>query len=267
MMLSKRNLYTAMGIALSFVIAIGGWALTSKLIDGKADALLSVTGSVKVPVVASTDTGKEPDESGGESPHVLPRLTATEISAVLQNWKAAGSERPHEPTDGQLSMEQAIEAGKAGLSYFCEQGVIPTELLELEYDKINAYLYENQPRGQETGSLDPFYSYWTVSLTNGRMSALLTINAVTGQIWKAEIASTISSVNFNEVQAEHMLDVFTSYLDLGDGDLIEAKYDEYTISANMSFAGGMFEAVTTLRAEIVDNRAVFSRFNISLHTP
>ena len=39
-MKSKQIVFTAMGVTLSFVIAIGGWALTSTLIDKRSDALL-----------------------------------------------------------------------------------------------------------------------------------------------------------------------------------------------------------------------------------
>lgn len=241
-MRSKQNLYTVVGVALSFVIAFGGWALTSELINRKADALLSVTGSVKVPTAPPTGTGEKPGDSDEETDYVWPKLTESEIVAVLQNWEAGGRERPHEPTEGQLSMEQAIDAGRTGLFYFSEQGIIPAELLD--NSKINAYLYEYQPSGQGTGLLDPFYSYWTVSFSGESMDVSLTINAVTGQIWKADLS--FSGINSNELKGEQVLYVFTSNLELSSADSIKTTGN----ITSKGFSDGLFYAVVRVESGV-----------------
>jgi len=227
-MVNKQNLYTAMGIALSFIIAVGGWVLTSTLIDRKSDTLLSATGSIQVntPPVSPIDTNDD-----DETPPHRPTLSESEMVKVLQNWEAVIGERPHEPVDGQLNMEQAIDAGKAGLSYFHEQGIIPAELLK--FDKTNAYLCEKQPRGQENYTLNPNYSYWTITFSGENRRATLVINAMTGQIWEAAFSGA------GIAETEKALEAFTSYLDLGEGG---SYISDGTISMK-SYSDGMLYAI------------------------
>lgn len=227
-MVNKRNLYTAMGITLSFIIAVGGWVLTSTLIDRKSDTLLSATGSIHVntPPVSPKDTNDD-----DETPPHRRTLSESQIYKVLQSWEAEIGERPHEPVDGQLSMEQAIDIGKTGLSYFYEQGIIPAELLE--YDKTNAYLCEKQPRGQENYTINPYYSYWSITFSGENKRVTLVINAMTGQIWEAAISGA------GIAETEKALDAFISYLDFGDGD---SYITDGTISIK-SYSDGMLYAI------------------------
>lgn len=256
--MSKRNLYTFAGIFMSFIIAIGGWALTSTLIDRKSDALLSATGSVRVDVPVTLG-----DQSGVEPSYEPVALTEEQIVSVLQNWEADGEEKPHEPVDGQLAMEQAIDAGKDWLSYFYEQGVIPAELLE--YDKTSAYLCVKQPRGQENHTLNPYYSYWSITFSSDNKRALLVINAVTGQIWDA----AISGAGVVEADAEKRLDAFVSYLGLkGSGSLVTNS-----ATASKSFADGAFYAavrIGTTTTSLTDGDSVspmFFRVYLSTKAP
>lgn len=213
----KQRLYTTAGIVLSFTIALGGWAFVSMLIDMKSDAMLSETGVVPV----NAPRIEEDSDYDDESP--FPTLTDYEIAAVLQIWQSElVYEQPHEPTEGQLSMEQAIKAGEDGLSYFFDQEVMPLEFSDHEYSKISAYLCRNIIRGKETQTFEPFYSTWSVSFSSENISAVFIINAVTGQIWGAAVEFTGNKNDeFILPKTSALLDIYTSYLNLEGGNRIE----------------------------------------------
>lgn len=244
----KQNIFTVIGIALSFVIAVGGWWMTSELLDRKENDLLSVTGSVHVdtPTPLPIADEKNPDNYEEVIP-VWPTLKETEIFNALINWEADGEERPHEPAEGQLNMEQAIDAGKAGLYYFSEQGIIPVGLLE--YDVTNAYLCEKLPRGQDAQSLSPYYSYWFITFSSEKMSATLTLNAASGQIWKAKITLLSTDISFADIETEQMLDTFISYLKFDDAKPV--RIDD-TLSCKSIGDGSLF----AIAQKSATNRAI-----------
>ena len=203
--INKRNLYTAAGIVLSLLMVFGGWELTRGLIDKKERELFAVVGSVR------TDPPVALPASKSETPDVFPTLTGAEIAAVLSHWVSEGRERPHEPMEGQLTMEQAIKAAEEGLAFFIEQEVLPSQMYQQGYGRTaSAKLCVNQPYHQTDQNLAPYYSYWVVSFPNEQYSLLLRMNAVTGQIWSLSYAYPEESISADE--AERILDVFISYL-------------------------------------------------------
>jgi len=182
-MVSKQTIFTAAGVIMSFVIAIGGWLLTSWLIDIKSDEMLSATNVTFISVPERIATAPPADKPEGIG-NVRPILTEQEIVSILRNWESSGRERLHEPAPEHISMEQAIEAGKEGLSFLSEHFFIPEELLS--FSSANAYLYQNQTHpGEEF--LAPEYSYWGVVFKNDSINVNMTVNAVTGQVWKVEV--------------------------------------------------------------------------------
>lgn len=177
----KKNILTVVGIILSFAIAIGGWAVTSRLIDIESDRLLSGTTSfsVSIPTVGPVN----PDENNDDIIIGL-GFTEDEMVSILQNWELIEDRRPHEPAAGQINMETAIISGRAGI-VFLQQHNILTEGMS-EFNRTGAFLSQNIPRGEEFLHLR--YSYWTVSFHNEHVSIVMTINAVTGQIWDISIS-------------------------------------------------------------------------------
>ncbi|MCL1884042.1 MAG: hypothetical protein FWF81_09865 [Defluviitaleaceae bacterium] len=178
--MAKRNVLTAIGIVLSFAIAVGGWMITSWLIDMESDRLLSGTSSfiVDIPTIQSVHFLEEESEY----PDIHPSLTESEIVSILRNWGLAENQRLHEPAPGQLDMEQAIMAGRAGLEFLYNQNIIPAEMLE--FNSVRAYLGQNVPPGD--AFLPLVYSYWNVNFSHENTHTNVTMNAVTGQIWGIE---------------------------------------------------------------------------------
>ena len=179
----KRNVLTAIGIILSFVIAIGGWVVTSRLIDMESNRLLSGTRSfvVDIPTIESSEAPYMDDENG--YPNIRLGLTDNEIVSILRNWELTNYRRPHEPAAGQIDMEQAIASGRAGLDFLYNHIHIPAEMLE--FNNVGAILGQNVP---QSGAFLPLrYSYWSIRFTNENLDIRMTINAVTGQVWGIEL--------------------------------------------------------------------------------
>jgi hypothetical protein len=187
-MVNKRNILTAVGIVLSFAIAIGGWVLTSHLIERNSERLLSMTLTIATNTldgVPGNTASEAPYIGNGNFPLARPTLTENEMVSILRNWGADGQETPHEPTREQLNMEQAIEAGREWLSFVGGLDMFPDGLFQ--YRNVRAYLFQNLPPGQGRQFLPPAYSYWAVTFTGEAMNISMAINALTGQVWETEI--------------------------------------------------------------------------------
>lgn len=256
--MKKRTIYTVSGVILSLLIAFGGWAVIDGLLARKENALLSTREII--PVNMPVDNSSENSSFNNYPPEITdpatiiseyPKLTASEIYRVLDRWESPGSPQPHEPTEGQLNMEQAIDAAKEWLAYFCQNRWLPAEAID--YDKTNAYLsinivelelveenpLINEDEIRDDALLEPFYSYWTVSFSGAGMQTTLIINAGTGQIWQAEIVSNTTNISFNDISKGELLAAFADYIDTGgmDGlvqinaEIITGTSDGQTVSA------------------------------------
>ena len=247
--------FTLAGIILSFIIAVGGWMLTSAMIGARSDALLSISETVRI-------TAQEiPDAYGDEADGRL-YLSENEIVAVLRNMTSRGRWTPHEPMAGQINMEQAITLGLAGLAGYAE--VLPAEAFA--FNTINANLRQNLQDGNQF--LEPVYSFWTVTFTGEMMSATLTMHAATGQIWGVDIIPLyMYTLNANSLISA--LHIFMSGIGLiAEGNDTAAVTDispRGYIMASQSFAGGEGYAVATAHGRPTEDGALFLRsLNISL---
>jgi len=235
---ARRIAYTLAGIVLSFTIAVGGWALTSRLIDTESDRLLSAVTyfSVDMPAAEPLSMVEEDDEA-----NISFGLTDDEIVSILQNWELTHYRRPHEPAAGQIDMNTAVISARSGINFLVEQNILPTEAARFE--STGAFLSQNVPRG-EVQFLPLRYSYWTVFFSNDNLSINMTINAVTGQIWEIVITArhwrTLESVvpfplMVSRDDIENTLSAFMSGLDLQpvDGTVhgllhsFDFEFDEY----------------------------------------
>ena len=269
----KKNALTALGVILSFVIAVGGWAATSWLMDMESYRLLSgrISFAVNIPLMEATHLS-----NGTNNQDIRLGLTDSEIVSILQNWELTDNRRPHEPATGQIDMEQAIESGRAGLDFLHNHNILPAEMLE--FNNVGAILSQNVPQG---GQFLPLrYSYWQVAFRNDDYEVTVTINAATGQIWGLEISSRQSSsplflvalsVDLNNIESI-LADFFLNAEIHPVGEFVqsvgapflsyrEMSWDEYVLSlsfdsmlvARQSFADGNANAtITASGGEILD---------------
>jgi len=266
-MKNKQKVFTAMGVILSFVIAIGGWALTSKLIDKRSDALLSASGItwIKTPDARFSESPVSPTTVGdpsGEAPMIpdynqnadVPTLSENEIISIIKNLESPAIERLHEPTADQITMEQAIEAGQKWCSVFSENGIVPAELFEWENMRINAYLSQRLPRDQSEQFLNPIYSYWTVTYSSVYMDANLDINAVTGKVLMADIAlHSYPHTDLYPNAIENILVRFITDLGLDSYGGIKVTNDIIDLSAyTLTADGNAYGVVSTISRVTAD---------------
>jgi hypothetical protein len=198
--MKNKYVFLIVGIALVCTIAIGGWGVTNVLLDQKEEALFAEGGSVE------TGTSEETSDTVTVNYGNAAGLTASEMAIVLRDmWVGQGERTPHEPTAGQISMEQAIGQGRTWLNTLVNKGLMPEEVLD--YEQVNAYLEKRVPRNmnfEEMGysgynplfnpadvrddeMLEPFFSYWTVIFSGTEARTRMVMNAVTGQVWSADI--------------------------------------------------------------------------------
>jgi len=253
--MNKQGIYTAVGVAFSLVIALCGWILTNTLLDRQEAMLLVATGNIHVPSVleATAGTGKETNSSSNPN---TAKLKEEVMAKILANWDAPGGNvRPHEPVEGQLNMEQALTAAETGLSYFSTHGIIPLELLEDEFTRTNASLWENRPamkgnqpnmRVRVSTKLPPEYSYWAITFDNEKISIRLTLNAVTGAIWRADVFSYQAGTILTELDVVEMIEIYAAYLGLDGGDSLTFIVNETW--AVKGFAGNII-GVTAVKSE------------------
>jgi len=227
--------------------------------------------------IAETPLDNSESEADDGVPTDCPVLTEHEMVSVLQHWEADGKERLHEPVLGQINMERAIETGREGLSFLGDHLTIPEEMLD--FSSTNAYLCQNQTNPNEQ-FLAPVYSYWAVSFANEYLNVNMTVNAVMGQIWKAEILARqvmgegsqvllrMDQANVSKTMAAFMSsvginpdgtgEVFVSYgivsasMDILNDSLLiysdvkvvsKAAFDSEFMVASQSFSGGKASAV------------------------
>ncbi len=211
--MNKKKILTITAVFLSVLFAVGGWYLTSILIETKSDSLLSSSGITKsepqVNITSASDQSKLPANAS---------LTYEEMLNVLKNWESPGWERYHEPAANQINMEQAIRAAKAFIKDFRKCALMSKTKIRLNNMKAVAYLCQNQPYENYDLILSPIYSYWLVDLRNNAIDITLTINAVTGQVWRISI-DTVKYTETIKNTVENALDLFISKLGLESGHL------------------------------------------------
>ena len=184
--MSKRNILTAIGIALSCAIAIGGWALVDRLIDVRSAALMSATGVTPIAMPIAVPLQQSNDTANGYIFGQLP-LTEQEMVSVLRNWEAPGRTVPHEPTPEQATMEEAVTITKNWLALLAGKLNVSDRLFDFDIENTSAHLSQNQQR--DGNFLSPAYSFWTVSFQNNYVNATLIINAIEGQVWRTEVTT------------------------------------------------------------------------------
>jgi hypothetical protein len=177
------------------------------------------------------------------------------MAKILRNWNAQGSyARPHEPVKGQLNMEQAINEAKNGLTYLSRKGVIPKNMLEEGFIHTNASLLENRPtfgKGKsyvtDKEELPPEYSYWNITFDNEKIAVQITLNAVTGKMWRVDINSYQDMGMFSNQDLRNIIEIYADYLGLEGGDTLNVSDN----IASKGFAGDVIRIVAVKKPKSI----------------
>lgn len=99
----KGKICTAVMVAVSFGIVLGGWFLTRKLLDKKEEEFLSGTGSVSLRYEQTALLAQEEaqEKANAFKEQKIPEALMKEL---LMLWDYAGKEMPHEPKEEQMNM-------------------------------------------------------------------------------------------------------------------------------------------------------------------
>lgn len=231
--MSKRNIYTALAILVAICLPILGWMLTKELLIKNEEASFLETGVLEVN--RSSEGILNPEENGSTMLYKPPRksMTNEEIQKILENWESVEAEVLHEPIGEQIKIEQAIEIGEKWLSDLDETGILPEGLFQKDYDSIGARLFAKPEENVVTMREKENSSYWEVTFVNKEISVVLTINAIQGQVWGANIKCYLEEVNFNTVEIMRILDYFMESLNFYvEGTTLMEFQDESFASTN-----------------------------------
>lgn len=185
----SSRFFTLSIFLLSIGVVLGGWYLTRALLEHRRDEFLGKTGEIfmQPSETALFSAGVAEDGSGeteGDVPFQRETLSEEMMFEVLAVWESNVREFPHEPRKGQMSMEQAIEAGKEWIAAMAEQKVIPEKVMEEEFDHVAARLCTPEAQVDFDENL---LGYWFLTFILEDVEVDLTIHAMSGDIWRAGI--------------------------------------------------------------------------------
>lgn len=221
--MKKSKRYTFWAFVLSFLVVFGGWFVTAGLLKQRETKFLAGMGAVELQssqIALFTESGSQGGEQGSapatmqEAFHGVD-MTESARMLVLCVWEYGGSEQPHEPREGQMNMEQAIDAGRGWIRSVAGYGNIPAELAKCDFDKISATLCTIDSQLILSDLDDLLLSYWTVRFAGSDGTVTLKIHAASGEVWQAQIASLLEQSIVETNDLDTLLDIAFPFMTEG----------------------------------------------------
>ena len=200
----KGRVFDVLGILLAFLAAAGGLFLAKKALDQNRETLLSKTGQVKTVLLSDGQEGKEREEA------------INELADVVKTWENEQVEYPHEPGNGQLSMEEAVEISQNWVKNFYKK-YRKQQLKGIQdltkYSKVSANLCMKQKEPSKEDTFVVMYSYWKVAVVDEITRAEFILNAATGQILDVFMFSYYTGMNFLDISQKKVLHEYVRTFD------------------------------------------------------
>ena len=182
--LGGRIAYTVFTLALAGTLIAGIMAGMRALLQARVDRLLGQSGVLEVPApVREWQTEAEARKARETVQEPEPLLTLSQMEDAVRYWETAPAEILHDPVEGQLSMEEAIEAGRSWL----ERMGLLADVWEEEKLLTIAMLSVGEPPEENGRMPEPYYSFWTLRIYASGWEATLALNAVTGDVWGGNV--------------------------------------------------------------------------------
>ena len=163
--------------------------------------------TVQNPVKAWQEIADNEADSNSKNDNSTEVLSNEQIEDAVNSWNNRKADVLHSPVEGQISMEEAIDNGKewlndmeAGIAekYYInetgEEAYVVSKSLSAASDTV-AYAtlsYALAGTGDKQDEIskpaEPYNSFWTVRLEISDFIAVLYVNAVTGNVWGAELS-------------------------------------------------------------------------------
>ncbi len=240
--MSKGKIDTLFIFCLSFAVVFGGWFLTKEMLDRNEAEILARKGQISVEIAEVNVNENNPVAENFEGED----LNEDEIAEVLAVWNAGGREVFHEPMAGQMNMEQAINAGRDWIALLADNNIIPDYLSECRFDDTGAVLCTLDSNVLLEKS---FISYWKITYVKDDVKIVLTIHALSGQVWDADIFMNEDKMLFGTYSDEEILAIAFPFLTSGDAEIIVEKS---TIYKKISEEGKVY--ATLKRESILVNK-------------
>lgn len=221
--MSRGKIYTLLIFCVSFAVVFGGWFFTREMLDRKEAVILANKGEISVEVV-DVDVNENNPEAGKFEGVVL---TENEIAEVLTVWNAGGREVFHEPMTGQMNMEQAINTGREWIDRLAESNILPGYLSECSFDDTSAVLCSLD---RSVSLQENYISYWKVTYVEGDVEIILTIHALSGQVWDADITMDEDKMLYGTCSDEEILASAFPFLENGNTEIVVENSTIYRIS-------------------------------------
>lgn len=181
----KRNIRFLAGAVLGALCVVGSSFAAGGLLAVRERRLLSGYGVMEAQTPAFFWEEKEAEDpgTGGEAPQMQ------QVESALRAWQECRGEILHEPMAGQISMEEAFEAARDWIRSMAAKECFPSGLLEeqgrlADEESLTAVLSMAVGEEKET---EPLCSYWKVNFANPHARIALSVNALTGCVWEAEV--------------------------------------------------------------------------------
>lgn len=184
----KSHKYTLITVFLSFVFTLGSMAGMNLILKARERQFLTESGRtvVEAPIRVWQEQRAEEDneENTGKDRYTL---STRQIEEAIVNWGKSEKMIIHNPVTGQISMEEAIQAGNQWLTDMGMEDIGINQ--NADPYLTNAILCTSFPVDKELTGMPPelYYSFWEVQLSNPSFGAVLYVNAVNGMVMNAEI--------------------------------------------------------------------------------
>lgn len=180
----KKYKYTFLSLVFAVLFIIGSMAATNTILRHRETQLLTERGGIKVESPVREWEGRRNGDGsigGADSNNKKKSISVKQIEEAVKSWNNRTGVTLHEQVAGQVSMGEAIENGKKWLA----EMEIGEEKKEASFS-VNAELGVGRQK-EDTEEKEAYFSFWTVTYSNQDMDAVLYLNAVTGNVWGAEI--------------------------------------------------------------------------------
>lgn len=184
--MKKTYKYTVLTVVLAIVFSFGGMAGMNLILKARERQLLTKSGRSVVEVPVQTNVGQEKDQNFNKDRGTL---TIEQIEQVVSLWDGPDEVVVHNPANGQISMGEAIRAGQ---EWLIKMGM---EVERKDNDEVHQYATlstavresSEEEDDNEDVQTAPYNSFWRVQFYSSSLEAFLYVNAVTGQVWSADI--------------------------------------------------------------------------------
>ena len=184
--MKKTYKYTVLTVVLAIVFSFGSMAGMNLILKARERQLLTKSGRSVVEVPVQTNVGQEKDQNFNKDRGTL---SIEQIEQVVSLWDGPDEVVVHNPANGQISMGEAIRAGQ---EWLIKMGM---EVERKDNDEVHQYATlstavresSEEEDDNEDVQTAPYNSFWRVQFYSSSLEAFLYVNAVTGQVWSADI--------------------------------------------------------------------------------